>query len=84
MYLVQLLAYQIIPDAELLDIEPVTLSQNLKEILELPRQTTLCAFCGEEIIHGREALRAGKSTCMACAGYAYYRSLQPVQELEPA
>jgi formylmethanofuran dehydrogenase subunit E len=83
-YFVQLLAYQIIPDAELLDMEPVTLSQNLKEMLEPSGPTIPCAFCGEEIIHGREALRGEAPTCTACAGYAYYRSLQPVQEVEPA
>lgn len=82
-YLVQLLAYQIIPDAELLDIEPVTLTKNLKEMIGPPRQTTPCASCGEEIINGREASRGETPICMACAGYAYYHSIEEMRWLEP-
>ena len=54
-YFVQLIAYQIIPDEELLDIEPVALTQSLKEIIGLPGQKTTCSLCGEQIINGREA-----------------------------
>jgi formylmethanofuran dehydrogenase subunit E len=82
-YLAQLIAYQIIPDTELLDIEPVALNQTLREIIELPRRTIPCAFCGEEIIRGREALRGGTPTCVACAGYAYYHSFEEIHQLEP-
>ena len=82
-YLVQLIAYQIIPDTELMDIEPVALTQNLKEVMGSPRQKILCSRCGEEINTGREAWGGKTPICMACAGYAYYRSLQESEQLEP-
>jgi formylmethanofuran dehydrogenase subunit E len=82
-YLVQLIAYQILPDTELLDIEPVALTQNLNEVMGLPRQKILCSGCGEEINSGREAWGGETPTCIACAGYAYYRSLQESEQLEP-
>ena len=81
-YLVQLIAYQILPDTELLDIEPVALTQNLKEVMGLPRQKLLCSCCGEEINRGREAWGGETPACIACAGYAYYRSIQESEQLE--
>lgn len=83
-YFVQLISYQIIPDEELLKIEPVALTHGLKDIIDLPQQKTRCSVCGEEINNGREAEGGDTPACMACAGYAYYRSLQGMQELEPA
>ena len=81
-YIVQVIAYQILPDTELLDIEPVALTQNLKEVMGLPRQKMLCSHCGEEINSGREAWGGERPTCIACAGYAYYRSLQESEQVE--
>jgi formylmethanofuran dehydrogenase subunit E len=81
-HLVQLIAYQILPDTELLDIEPVALTQNLEEVMGLPRQKMLCSGCGEEINSGHEAWGGETPTCMACAGYAYYRSLHESEQLE--
>jgi formylmethanofuran dehydrogenase subunit E len=83
-YFVQLIGYQIIPDEELLEIEPVALTRSLKAIIDLPQQKIRCSVCGEEINNGRQAWGDDRPTCMACAGYAYYRSLQELPELHSA
>jgi formylmethanofuran dehydrogenase subunit E len=72
-YFTQLKAYQIIPDCELLNIECVTLNQDLHLIIGSPSQRTRCEKCGEEIINGREVTEEGTTLCKACAGRAYYQ-----------
>jgi formylmethanofuran dehydrogenase subunit E len=68
----QLAAYQIIPDDELLVIQPVTLSVSLEEIMGRPGVRTTCCRCGEEIINNREVWVNNECLCRACAGNAYY------------
>jgi len=76
-YFAQLQAYQIMPDGELLTIEPVTLTTPIEEIVSRPGVRVNCAHCGEEIINEREVKVGERCLCRACAGQSYY---QPVQE----
>jgi formylmethanofuran dehydrogenase subunit E len=70
-------AYQVMPDAELLVVRPVVLTQPLAEILSKPGARTVCEACGEEIINEREVFHAGRILCRACAGESYYRPPSP-------
>jgi formylmethanofuran dehydrogenase subunit E len=71
-YFAQLKAYQTIPDHQLLDAEWITLNWDIPHIMGSPRQRAYCIRCGEEIINGREVTESGITTCVACAGRAYY------------
>lgn len=81
-YFSQLKGYQIIPDGELLCIEPVKLQQDLKQMMGSPRQRSCCDRCQEEIINGRQVMHEEVTLCLACAGKAYYDlepGISPVQ-----
>jgi len=69
----QLKAYQIMPDKELLDVQPVTLSISLEELLSKPGYRVNCSTCGEEIINEREVYCEDSVLCRACAGESYYQ-----------
>lgn len=71
----QLCAYQLMPTAELLIAEPVTLSLSLAKIISRPGLRVVCAGCGEEIMNEREILRDGRVVCRQCAGDGYYCSM---------
>jgi len=71
-YFAQLQAYQIMPDSELLTIEPVTLTTPIAEIVSRPGVRVNCAHCGEEIINEREVKVGERALCRACAGQRYY------------
>jgi len=66
-------AYQIMPDAELVRVQPVQLTQSLAEIISRPNLRVNCAECGEEIINEREVLVDGRFLCRSCAGESYYK-----------
>ncbi len=68
----QLESYQIIPDDELLGVQPVTLCVTLEEILSKPGYRVTCEMCDEEIINEREVIQDGHVLCKACAGERYY------------
>jgi formylmethanofuran dehydrogenase subunit E len=70
----QILAYQIMPAAELLTWREVRLSPPLEVLLGVHRARVHCAGCGEEVINGRERIAAGRRLCRACAGDSYYVS----------
>ena len=72
-YFAQLNAYQEMPDAELLTIQPVRLSTRVEQIVSRPGVRVNCADCGEEIINEREVLRGEAVLCRGCAGLAYYK-----------
>ncbi|HKZ83707.1 MAG TPA: FmdE family protein [Anaerolineae bacterium] len=69
----QLIAYQRMPDERLLRWEWVRLTMPLKAIIGQPGTRAECEVCGEEIINGREVMRAGRMLCRTCAGQAYYQ-----------
>ena len=71
----QLLAYQIMPDEELLIAQPVTLRVSLEALLSKPGRRVTCEACGEEIINEREVVHEGTVLCRACAGDRYYDPL---------
>ena len=68
-----LLGYQRIPDADLIVVEPVRLTQSLAAILSRPNRRALCAACGEEIINEREVIIGNKILCQPCAHGSYYQ-----------
>lgn len=74
-YFAQLRAYQVMPDDELLTIQPVTLTTPVAQIVSKPIVRTGCDRCGEEIINEREVLTDGQTLCRSCAGPSYYRPL---------
>jgi formylmethanofuran dehydrogenase subunit E len=61
------------PDAELLEVQPVSLSIPLEKLLSRPGYRVNCEVCGEEVINEREVVLNGAILCRACAGQSYYR-----------
>jgi len=74
-YFAQLQAYQVMPDDELLTIQPVMLATPVAAIVSKPIARTCCEGCGEEIINEREVVTGGQTLCRSCAGPGYYRPL---------
>ncbi len=72
-YFAQLLAYQVMPEEELLNCQEVQLNPSLESILSRAGVRTNCSACGEEIINEREIVRNGEVLCRACSGQAYYQ-----------
>ncbi len=72
-YFAQLLAYQVMPEEELLTCQEVQLNPSLESILSRAGVRTNCSACGEEIINGREIVQDGVILCRACSGQAYYQ-----------
>jgi formylmethanofuran dehydrogenase subunit E len=70
-----LLGYQQMPEAELLNIQAVTLAVSLEKIVSKDGYRVNCQRCGEEIINEREVLQAGLTLCRPCAEGAYYQPL---------
>ncbi|MEZ4727486.1 MAG: FmdE family protein [Caldilineaceae bacterium] len=73
-YFAQLQAYQVMPESELLTIQPVTLTTPVATIVSRPGVRVNCDQCGEEIINEREVQVAGQLLCRACAGRSYYQT----------
>jgi formylmethanofuran dehydrogenase subunit E len=76
-YSAQLQAYRIIPDEELLSIQPAQLAVPVEVIVSRPGVRANCECCGEEIINEREVHVDGQVLCRACAGQAYYHAGDP-------
>jgi formylmethanofuran dehydrogenase subunit E len=73
-------AYQRMPEAELLVVREVQLTQPVAEILSRPNARVNCASCGEEIMNERQVYLHGHPLCRHCAGERYYLEPQPVAE----
>ncbi|MFQ5436353.1 MAG: FmdE family protein [Anaerolineae bacterium] len=67
--------YQIMPDGELLQAQPVVLTQSITEIISRPGVRVNCEICGEEIINEREIIQDGRLLCRHCAGDVYFRRI---------
>jgi len=69
------LGYQRMPDDELVDVLPVTLTIDPAAIISHPDRRAVCAVCGEEVSNGREVVGPAGTSCAACAdpAGAYYR-----------
>lgn len=74
-YFAQLQAYQVMPDNELLTVQPVTLATSVAAIVSKPIVRTNCEHCGEEIINEREIVTGSQTLCRSCVGPGYYRPL---------
>lgn len=72
-YFAQLIAYQLMPDDQLLSIQEVYLSTSIEALISRPGVRVNCEMCGEEIINQRQATRDGRTLCKACIGAAYYQ-----------
>lgn len=73
-YFVQLRAYQVMPDEQLLIIQPVCLSKPVEKIVSRAGLRVNCELCGEEIINEREIVLNGQTLCHTCAFSGYYLS----------
>lgn len=82
-YFAQLSGYQFMPDAELLTIEPVTLTTPVAAIVSRPVVRTNCDRCGEEIVNERELMIDGETLCKGCAGPCYYRPVDDHRQSAP-
>lgn len=71
-YFVQLRAYQVMPEADLLTIQPVQLKIPVEKIVSFAGVRVNCETCGEEIINEREIRLNGHVFCQACAYGGYY------------
>lgn len=69
----QLVGYQHIPDALLLDWQHIELTTAIKQIIGQAGKRVNCEICGEEIINQRDVIREGTVLCRSCAGASYYR-----------
>ncbi len=67
-----LIAYQLLPVAELLIARPVTLTIDVKALISRNGARATCDQCGEEIINEREVRNDGATLCRTCAGFRYY------------
>jgi formylmethanofuran dehydrogenase subunit E len=65
-------AYQVMPDHELLTVQPVTPNFSVPALRSNPTARAICAVCGEEIVNEREVWRDGVTLCRSCAEGAYY------------
>jgi len=72
-YFAQLHGYQLMPTAELLTIQVVTLATPVEVLVSRPGVRVNCTQCGEEIINERERCVAGQLLCRSCAGNSYYQ-----------
>ena len=70
-YFVQMQAYQIMPDNEMMTVQEVILNTPIEQIVSLPGLRVNCDVCGEEIMNEREVVREGLTLCRACANGGY-------------
>jgi formylmethanofuran dehydrogenase subunit E len=66
----QIIAYRIMPESDLLRLEPVTVNPGW---LDRPRVRVRCDGCGEAVNYRREIVADARVLCRPCAGQRYYR-----------
>lgn len=72
-FFAQLRAYQVMPEAGLLSIQPVALNVPVEHIVSRAGVRANCEMCGEEIINEREVVLGGHIFCHPCAFGGYYK-----------
>jgi len=77
-YFAQLQGYQVMPDDELLNIQPVRLTASISKIISRAGVRVNCEECGEEIINERDVNLHGLTLCRACANGGYYGLVEAV------
>lgn len=78
-YFAQLVAYQVMPDHELLSVQEVSLTTPVEALISRAGVRVNCMLCGEEIINERQVQRGGLLLCKACAGEAYYQQASAIR-----
>ncbi len=69
-----LIAYQVMPASELFTVQSVALDIPISRIMSRAGVKSICEFCQEEIINGREIVHGESILCGGCAGKGYYHS----------
>lgn len=69
-------AWSRIPDETLFIVQSVTVHIPREDLPGRPLQTVICVRCGEKVHDCRQVVRGGEVLCRACAGGAYYRTIQ--------
>ena len=64
--------YKVMPDDDLMEIQPVRLTQPLASIISRPGVKSQCDQYGEEIINQCEIVTEDVTLCISCAGPAYF------------
>ncbi len=72
-YFAQMLAYQVMPDEELMTVQEVVLNISIDEVISHSGVRVNCARCGEEIMNERQLTIEGKHYCHSCAKDGYYQ-----------
>lgn len=67
----QIAAYQIMPEAQLLRLEPVVIRPGW---LDRPRVRVPCQLCGEGVNYGQEVRANGLTVCQSCFAGGYYEA----------
>jgi formylmethanofuran dehydrogenase subunit E len=80
----ELIAYQIMSDAELFETEEVKVDIPVYDLPGRPKRKVQCHSCGEWIRDGREKRENGTILCQICAGGAYFRRCQEDELLTDA
>jgi len=76
----QTAAYRVMPERDLLRVEPVLVNSSR---LERRRLRVNCEACGEGITYGREVTAGGRTLCRSCAGDGYYSRQQGATSQRP-
>ena len=63
----ELVAYQNMPDEELMRVYEVRVAMSEFDLPGPPRRRVTCACCGEGVNDGREVIHHGETLCRACA-----------------
>jgi formylmethanofuran dehydrogenase subunit E len=71
----QMLAYREMGEADLFDVQWVTVDLPPEEFPGYKAERVVCERCGEGINFKREVLRDGKTLCRSCAGDSYYKAV---------
>jgi formylmethanofuran dehydrogenase subunit E len=74
-YLVQMEAYQTMPDDKMFTVSEVRLATSIEAIVSRPGMRVNCDLCGEEIMNEREIKRDGLTLCHTCAHGGYYSTV---------
>ena len=71
----QIEGYRVMPSAELMRSRDVSVRMQLKDIQDPCLERVTCNACGEEIMNQRQIVSDRFVLCRACAGEAYYASI---------
>ena len=71
----QRVAYQKMPDDDLLVVQRVKVDIPPEDLPGRPLRRVMCEQCGESVSDGREMVVNGRTVCRACAHASYYRRI---------